>query len=322
MSHHTEHGRSSLVSVVIPAYNVEEYVGDAIRSAFSQTYRHLEVICVDDGSTDGTLDAIQSHEAVSQCPFSVISTANRGPSAARAEGTRAARGEWIQYLDSDDMLDPEKIESQMRDIRAAGEAADVHITSYRQIELDGRETFVRVDERVDPLIALYFSRAGITTSMLWRREAIERVGGWDEQMPSSEEMDLLFRILASGGKARFLNQAVSLRRMRPGSVTTGNSERMWRHVARLRARVFEHLLDSRPASVDDAMRLRMLRLIQRVHDFDPGEATELQRRTLGQDYDPPVTRIRALPYVAAYRNVGFMRTEAWRRRWPRLFVRP
>jgi glycosyltransferase involved in cell wall biosynthesis len=315
------HDDSPLVSVVIPAYDVEDYVGDAIRSVFHQSYRNIEIICVDDGSTDGTWHVMEALEQQSPFPYTVVSTVNQGPAQARQEGLSRASGAWVQFLDSDDLLDADKIEVHMKDIARADTRLDVHIMSFRQTELDGRQTVVRVDEREDPLVALYFSRAGITTSMLWCREAIARAGGWDARLPSSEEMDLLFRVLTSDGKARFLDRAHCVRRMRAGSVTTSSSERMWRCVAGLRARVFEHFTATRATGIDDRMRLRMLRLIQRVYDFDPSEAAALQRRTLGDDFSPPLTRLRALPYVAACRSVGLHQAEGWRRRWPRVFVR-
>ena len=95
---------SPLTSVVIPCYNAEGYVGEAIESALNQTYRPVEVIVIDDGSTDGSLDVIRSFGD----RIRYESGPNRGPSAARNRGVQLARGELIQFLDADDVLHPEK----------------------------------------------------------------------------------------------------------------------------------------------------------------------------------------------------------------------
>src|SRR5215469_1771144 len=93
------------VSIVIPCYNAARWVGAAVESALRQSYANVEVIVVDDGSTDGSA-AIITNKYPS---VSLICTPNRGPGAARNQGLRAAHGEWIQFLDADDVLHPEKL---------------------------------------------------------------------------------------------------------------------------------------------------------------------------------------------------------------------
>src|SRR3954463_8415699 len=100
---------SPLVSIIIPCFNAERYVGDAIRSALAQTYDSIEVIVIDDGSTDGSLKVIKSFgDAVR-----IESQPNAGACAARNHGIDLARGEYVQFLDADDLLHPEKIARQM-----------------------------------------------------------------------------------------------------------------------------------------------------------------------------------------------------------------
>src|SRR4051794_29328844 len=92
-----------LVSVVIPCYNSVRFIGATLKSAFGQTYPHLEIIVVDDGSTDGSADLIRSFGGRLRVEFGP----NRGASAARNRGTTLANGEFIQYLDADDLLIPD-----------------------------------------------------------------------------------------------------------------------------------------------------------------------------------------------------------------------
>jgi glycosyltransferase involved in cell wall biosynthesis len=102
---------SPLVSVVIPAYNAERFIAEAVGSALAQTWPNVEAVVVDDGSSDGTLDALEAYGTDER--VRVISQDNAGPSAARNRGIEAARGEFIAFLDADDLWLPEKLERQM-----------------------------------------------------------------------------------------------------------------------------------------------------------------------------------------------------------------
>ena len=103
-----------LVSVIVPAYNAAPFLVETLRSIQTQTYRHLEVVVVDDGSTDGTHEIAASF-ANSDPRFIVMSHAkNAGVSAARNTGLSRANGEWIAFQDADDVWLPEKTESQLQ----------------------------------------------------------------------------------------------------------------------------------------------------------------------------------------------------------------
>src|SRR5882724_6628365 len=92
----------NLVSIVIPCFNAERFLTETLESAFLQTYPHTEIIVIDDGSTDGTARIIRSYATRLIAEFGP----NRGASAARNRGTALARGEFLQYLDADDLLPP------------------------------------------------------------------------------------------------------------------------------------------------------------------------------------------------------------------------
>jgi glycosyltransferase involved in cell wall biosynthesis len=98
-----------LVSILIPAYNAEEFIADAIRSAIAQTWQDKEIIVVDDGSTDGTAEVARGFASKSVV---VVSKENQGPAAARNFAYQLSQGEYIQWLDADDLLAPDKIEKQ------------------------------------------------------------------------------------------------------------------------------------------------------------------------------------------------------------------
>ena len=100
-----------LVSIIIPAYNVEKYVQEAIDSALSQIYKDIEIIVVDDGSTDNTKKVLNPYIKKGQIHY--IYQENKGLSSARNTGIRAAKGGYIAFLDSDDLFLPEKMQRQV-----------------------------------------------------------------------------------------------------------------------------------------------------------------------------------------------------------------
>ncbi|MEE1945141.1 glycosyltransferase family A protein [Pedobacter sp. KR3-3] len=100
-----------LISVIIPAYNAEKYIGDTLNSVLSQTYAHLEIIVVNDGSTDETLAKVQSF---SDDRIKIVSQVNSGASSAKQLGLAHIHGEFVQYLDADDLLSEDKIEVQVK----------------------------------------------------------------------------------------------------------------------------------------------------------------------------------------------------------------
>src|SRR5215472_9763397 len=99
-----------LVSILIPAYNAEKTIGETLRSALAQSWRNKEIIVVNDGSRDRTLEAAQGFASKELAVFSVE---NQGAAAARNHAFRLSQGDYVQYLDADDLLAPDKIERQL-----------------------------------------------------------------------------------------------------------------------------------------------------------------------------------------------------------------
>lgn len=123
------------ISIIIPAYNVREYVGDTIESVLAQSYQNLEIIAVDDGSTDGTEEIIDRY-AAKDSRIKVIHQENSGVTAARLRGVREAAGEWIGFVDGDDAIDPDMYEQLLRN--ALEHRADISHCGYRMVFPDGR----------------------------------------------------------------------------------------------------------------------------------------------------------------------------------------
>ncbi|MCJ7602583.1 MAG: glycosyltransferase [Desulfobulbaceae bacterium] len=181
------------ISVIIPTYNRREFLARAIDSVLNQSCRDFELIVVDDGSTDDTARCVAAYgEQVRS-----IHQENRGPAAARNTGIRAAEGELIAFLDSDDRFAPEKLAVQQAAMDARPEYLISHTDEiwYRRGKLLNQK---KKHFRPHGFIfgeCLKLCVVGMSTVML-RRELFERIGYFDEELPCCEDYDLWLR--ASG----------------------------------------------------------------------------------------------------------------------------
>jgi glycosyltransferase involved in cell wall biosynthesis len=205
------------VVVVIPAYNAEAFVRLAAESALSQTWRDLEVVVVDDGSTDGTLRRARS---VTDPRLTVLSLTNGGPARARNAGCRARPSEYVAFLDSDDLWDAGKLETQVAWLEARPELVAVGCfmrylsASGRTLGRTGQEVSDRDLERVARGELFPFP----TSSLVVRRAAFEAIGGFDDSFPhaGAEDLDLYAR-LAAHGQLACVPQVLGSYRIHPKS---------------------------------------------------------------------------------------------------------
>ena len=199
-----------LVSTIIPVFNRPDMVVEAINSVLAQTYRPIEIIVVDDGSTDNTLAVLQSL-AETNAQVKVFSQANSGPGAARELGRQKAQGEYVQYLDSDDLLLSEKFSLQ---VRALNEKADCCI-AYGKTEstligepLKGiamRLTGVQLDAMFPEFLR---DRWWGTSTPLYRASVLDEAGAWLTTL-NEEDWEYDCRIASTGGKLVYVNEFVS-----------------------------------------------------------------------------------------------------------------
>ncbi len=216
---------SPVVSIVIPCYNGAQFVGDAIENALAQSQPEIEVVVIDDGSTDDSLRVIGSFGNRVRCE----SIPHGGACRARNRGAELARGEFVQFLDADDLLDPEKIERQVAVLRK--ENLDSVFCHVSVVPFDGRERgragaragapgkISRHCRHADPVIAALGPNAG-TTAGLHRREAVLAIGGFRDDLAAAQERDLHLRLAASGRTAGCLDQVLATQRIRPGSISS------------------------------------------------------------------------------------------------------
>lgn len=184
------------MSVLIPCHNAERWIGAAIESVLAQTWRETEIVVVDDGSTDGSLEVIRQFGGRIQWETGP----NRGAAAARNRLLKLAQGEWVQYLDADDWLIPDKIERQ---IAFLPKYANVDIL-FGPITLEHwspESVYMEscaIPEPRDPHILLARWQLPQTGAPLFRKQALLDVAGWKEDQPCCQEHELYLRLLMDG----------------------------------------------------------------------------------------------------------------------------
>ena len=253
-----------LVSIIIPCYNCEEYVREAIESALLQTYENCEVIVIDDGSTDNSLGIIRSFGDRIQWK----SVDNSGGCAARNYGIQLSRGQWIQFLDGDDKISLGKIEKQMKLLLSIQSLNAIAGCPWRHFEgneydpLNNVGSYIHSKDGASVLSDMWLKGEMFPLhSWLTSRQLVEMVGSWDESLVSDQDGDYFGRILCAADHVVFIEEEEALyRRPGPGNVSSLASEQsMWS-----RYRVWEsvkgHLLkrsDSRHARKAIVVRLRV-----------------------------------------------------------------
>lgn len=214
---------TDLVSIIIPCYNGERVVGETIESALSQTDCDREVIVIDDGSTDGSRKVIESYGARIRTEFGP----NRGVSAARSRGESLAKGDFILYLDADDLLLPCSIANRLKLLRQSG--ADVVYGAWQRLEERNNtwaptaEVHRRIEDvDADPEIAFFTEMWCPTAAYLWRLSFLQtRHPGWHSNLPVIQ--DARFAWDAARAGARFIyddNITVLYRTNQSNSVST------------------------------------------------------------------------------------------------------
>ncbi|MBK1987109.1 glycosyltransferase family 2 protein [Sphaerospermopsis aphanizomenoides BCCUSP55] len=198
------------VSILIPCYNAEKWIAQAIESALNQTYSNKEVIVVDDGSTDESLAVIQSFGDSIRWQTGE----NRGGNVARNRLLELSTGEWLQYLDADDYLLPRKIEQQINFLDQVTSADIIYspsIFEYWESKMVKQEIFP-IPEPHDPWILLALWYLPQTGSPLWKKQAILDVGGWKADQPVCQEHNLYLRLLKAGKKFEYCHDSGSVYR--------------------------------------------------------------------------------------------------------------
>ncbi len=200
-----------LVSILIPAYNSEEWIGDTIRSAIVQTWQRKEVIVVDDGSSDGTAEVARRFASKE---VTVVSTENGGAATARNHALKLSQGDYIQWLDADDLLAPDKIERQLAALSGV-ESKRILLSSpwaffnYRTNCARFVPTSLCQDlSPVEWLLRKMSENLHMQTgTWLTSRKLAEAAGPWDTRLISDDDGEYFCRVLLASEGTRFVPEA-------------------------------------------------------------------------------------------------------------------
>lgn len=289
------------VSIIIPYIDEHDFLGEAISSALTQDVDEKEVILVCNApSIPRGYDPRGAH--FNEVQF--IHEPTPGSAFARNAGLRAAKGEWIQYLDVDDLLRQQKIKKQI-----AYDNADVVVSPHTYQFVSGRKA-TSAWEPDDTWSALIAGHLGSTSSMLWRRSALLEVGGWNESFYRNQEYELLFRMLKNGQRVVCCNDNLTLVRERAkGSITKSTRYKPWAGI-NLRENIWSYLQQHALATPRryDAFRKYIFKSIRALYVVNAEEAISLHHKYFSNPpYSPQIPHIPF--YTILYKSLGFERTE-------------
>lgn len=208
-----------LASVVIPAFNAERFLGEALASISAQTYAPVETIVVDDGSSDGTAEVARAHPEVT-----LIEQENSGPSAARNRGFKTSRGEFIAFHDSDDVMTPDKLAVQVGHMLENPGVGCVLAEQELIVEAGAELPFWVEGTKVETVMPprppeLEDEPLVHPMTMVVRRETFEQVGDFDEAMRAAEDFDWMLRAAEEEIEIARLSEVLLRRRVHPDSLT-------------------------------------------------------------------------------------------------------
>ena len=242
-----------LVSILIPAYNSEHWIADAIRSALAQTWQSKEIIVVDDGSTDRTFEVAQQFESES---LRIVRQENQGAAAARNKAFSLSIGDYIQWLDADDLLAPDKIAWQMEVAGTYQSKRTALSSSWAHfMHRPNRARFVPTALWSDLTPAEFLLRKMEqkthmqTATWLVSRELSQAAGPWDTSLAFDDDGEYFCRVLLASDRIRFVSEARVYYRLTGASSlswTVGSDlklEAMWRSM-QLHIRYLRSLEDS------------------------------------------------------------------------------
>lgn len=215
-----------LVSILIPVYNAEKYVAETIESAINQTYKNIEIIIVDDGSTDKSWEIIESYREKYPNIIKTYKQVNKGACAARNKAFELSCGQYIQYLDADDLLAPDKIENQIKYFDGSGEDNFIVNGRWRHFFGDlfenipwGPDKEIQMDLLPDEWIIK--DKMAVSNAWLFPRNLIIKSGGWAESLAINQDGEFIWRILKDVKIVKYTPEAkVFYRKSNPNSVSS------------------------------------------------------------------------------------------------------
>ena len=301
---------SARVSIIIPCYNVGQYIEECVESAYNQTFRSIDVIAIDNNSTDKTLDRL--HLLRSRYPdLTVTSEHATGAPAARNKGLELADGDWIQFLDADDLLAPEKIAHQIG-LLSDRDCECFIAGAYTKLRTNNHKWDILPSTK-NPWISLLNTARGITSANLFNKRALQRIGGWDETYRSSQDAKLMFDLLRQNDEVLIDDSLLTILREREsGQISQTDPLAKWSQYVDLRLDVISFIKQYQPEVHEafqpeiQSMLFNHIRVLAR---YDLNGANSVLKKHLPNDFRPTTKNGLSTAYTVVYTLLGFRTTE-------------
>ena len=298
------------VSIVIPCYNVASYLEECLESVRAIS-SEIPVFLVDNNSTDATahvMASLSEKDAAVQC----LQEAVPGAPAARNRGLALVQTEWVQFLDADDLLLPNAFVSRDKP------GKDVVVGAYVRRAVGGGEHTCTPNS--DIWQGLFATDFGITSSIVWRTEKVREVAGWDVQLKSSQEYDLMFRCMQIGAQIRGVDVPTAVVRERAsGQISQTDPAARWHRYLDLRGRMLEHLETNESAyflANQKVLYQQLFDHIRTLSNADPKGAISRYATMMPSDFVPEASAATGGGFLKLMRLVGFANATRIRRLLP------
>lgn len=274
------------VSIIIPCYNVQDYIVECVQSTVDQLYNNIEIICIDNNSTDKTWDILNELKR-KYSKLIIEKEFKAGANAARNKGLTLAKGKWIQFLDADDLIEPNKISHQISLVEKQKTDVAFIAAACKRRAVSGHET---TDFTIEPnhFIAAFTNQAGNTCANLWNYDTLKKINGWNEDIKSSQEADLMLRIVLDGGNFIIDKEPLTIIRSREnGQISQNNPIQNWKRYIDVRVTFLKKLKEIDPVSYQinksvyqDSLLISILILAK----YDRKEANDYYTRFIRNDW--------------------------------------
>ncbi len=307
------------VSVLIPCHNAEHWVQQAIESAFQQQGIRLDLFVVDDGSRDGSLDVLRKYS--DRLRFET--GPNRGGNFARNDLLSMSSGDWVQFLDADDYLTPDKIAVQLASVAdSSGQADVIYSPVITEVWRDGAAIERSVGQvSTEASLEEQWIRWQVaqTGAVLWRREALLAIGGWNEAYPCCQDNEVILRAIQAGLKFHYCPDAGAVYRIwSEGTVCRKDPARVIRYKTQLIDQMMAWLAQqgSVTPAIEAAAGQAFFEMARTWAKYDLPKAAAYQKERFKKGWYTPVGPAAPLSYRLTHRFMGFRLAEqiaAWRR---------
>jgi len=293
------------VSIIIPTFNREALLRETLQSVFAQTHRPVEIIVADDGSTAGTLAMLETLAPPDGITLQVSKGQHQGAAAARNRGAKLSRGEYVMFLDSDDLLEPHALTTLVNTI----ENADIAVGAWCDLT-DGKRSEPIVREFGDDWLKDLLNHNWFATcATLHRRSALVQAEAWNPDVPQDDDFHFVVMLGVIGASLASTREVVALYRQHDdGQLTRQDYAAKAQHTQAILQRI-ERELDARDAWTPErreALAFRYFKTGRMVwyHTGDADRFEELVQEALRvkPDFKPPKSWYKWIADLAGYKN--------------------